>query len=91
MTRVCIGLLFLLVATSCGGSASETPPPLEPDYERLEVRREAKRARFPRKRSARPAAVPAPSGSFQPLLIDTWGGAPRPAPSASSDLEEPPF
>jgi hypothetical protein len=90
-----LGLLAsFAIVVGCGGSSSETPPPLEPDPERLRQGLEA----VGNGEAASPAAVPSPAGGpanprgatpprvIQPLPerrggppASTWGGrSPRP-------------
>jgi len=51
-------MLTLLLCSSCGGSSSETPPPLEPDPKRLTAPAEA-----PPAEESAPAAIPPSPGS----------------------------
>jgi hypothetical protein len=54
-------MLMLLLCGSCGGSSSETPPPLEPDPKRLRAPAEAPAADQPS--VAAPAAAAPTSGA----------------------------
>lgn len=95
-TRCVSGLLLtaLLCAVACGGSSSETPPPLEPDFDRLRAQ-QAKRPK-PGAEADGVEFSPLEEPSEQPLdprdLPDTWGGSrtpPPPPPASSSDIEAP--
>jgi hypothetical protein len=55
-------MLTLLLCASCGGSSSETPPPLEPDPKRLATPAEAPAAEGPAT-VAPGATTPAPGAS----------------------------
>lgn len=79
-------LLLSLLASGCGGSSSETPPPLEPDPTSL-------RYTGPRMPSAE--ATPAPALEPEPdddapakpkkPAAGTWGSGKTPAPALSSE------
>ena len=80
-------LLLSLLGLGCGGSSSETPPPLEPDPTSL-------RYTGPRLPSA--DATPAPAAAAAPDEDDlpatpkkpaagTWGSGKTPAPALSSE------
>lgn len=79
-------LLLSLLASGCGGSSSETPPPLEPDPTSL-------RYTGPRMPSveATPAPVePQPDEDDVPTApkkpaAGTWGSGKAPAPAVSSE------
>jgi hypothetical protein len=84
-----MALLLSLLSVACGGSSSETPPPLEPDPTSL-------RYTGPRLPSAddtpAPAAAPEPDEDDVPVTpkkpaAGTWGSgkAAVPAPAPSSE------
>jgi hypothetical protein len=85
--RLSAALLFgavFALASACGGSSSETPPPLRPDSKRIGV---GGRAAAPNEErdaasSERPESEDGPrSGEdrigVEPPAEDTWGGAER--------------
>lgn len=91
-------LLLSLCAVACGGSSSETPPPLQPD---------PTSARYTGPRMPNPADDAAPPASAEPVEDDaddqprkpaaaTWGtgkathAAPAPAPQMTSPTALPP-
>jgi hypothetical protein len=80
-------LLLSLLVSGCGGSSSETPPPLEPDPTSL-------RYTGPRMPSVdatpAPAAVAEPDDDVAPAAPNkpaagTWGSGKTPAPALSSE------
>jgi hypothetical protein len=80
-------LAFALTAFACGGSSSETPPPLEPDPT-------SARYTGPRVSNAPEPAKPAPETAPeeddaprtpQKPAAATWGSGKTPAPATSSE------
>jgi hypothetical protein len=101
MRAIALGLLLLWPGLGCGGSSSETPPPLEPD---------ATSSRYVGPRFPKPEDVtaPAPASAPEPDEDDlpvnahkpaaaTWGSGkptpsapvPAPAPTLSSPTTAP--
>jgi hypothetical protein len=74
---------FVLLAVACGGSSSETPPPLEPD----EALSRYTGPRFPKDDGPVATATPEPDEDDLPAkpqrpARSTWGsGRPAPAPA----------
>jgi hypothetical protein len=84
-------LLLSLLGSACGGSSSETPPPLEPDPTSLRYTG----PRIPSAEDAKPAAVAAePDEDDQPVTpkkaaAGTWGSGKTPAPAPALSSEAP--
>jgi hypothetical protein len=86
-------LVLALLLTACGGSSSETPPPLEPDPTSYRYTG----PRIPRGGEAVEApAAPEAEAPPQPAVADaparsTWGGNGAPAKSPQPPPELPPM
>jgi hypothetical protein len=94
MRAIALGLLLLWPSLGCGGSSSETPPPLEPDA--TSSRYVGPRLPKPEDAPAKPAAPTPdeddlPVGSQKPAAA-TWGsGKPTPTvPARTAPAPAPP-
>ncbi len=91
----CLGakLVLALLLTGCGGSSSETPPPLEPDPTSYRY----SGPRIPRAGDPVTAAEPEPEAESQPAAPSaparsTWGSGVAPKdPKALPEPELPPM
>jgi hypothetical protein len=99
-------LFWVLAALGCGGSSSETPPPLEPDPQRLAASKEeaeGRRAKPEAPIEAAPAATPEAPGGSPPVEDGAEFGiespaappppgfvAPAPVPEAAPPAEAAP-
>jgi hypothetical protein len=87
LASACSALLLSLLGFACGGSSSETPPPLEPDPTSLRYTG----PRFPSAEGTpAPAAAPEPDEDDVPATPKkpapgTWGSGKTPAPTPSSE------
>jgi hypothetical protein len=83
MRAFALGSLLVSLAVGCGGSSSETPPPLEPDEALVRYTG----PRFPKDDGKAVAAAPEPDEDDLPArpqrpARSTWGsGRPAPAPA----------
>lgn len=94
--------LLALLCGACGGSSSETPPPLEPDPARLIPHGEVLPGPGPAAPSARaeseradPASAAVPARSAAPARrqgapVQTWGSAASPPPVNAPELAPEP-
>ncbi len=94
--------LLALLCGACGGSSSETPPPLEPDPARLIPHGEGIPGQDPAAPPARaaserpePAAAVVPARSAEPARrqgapVQTWGSASAPPRTNARELAPEP-